>query len=118
LSVRYQENWWLIEVRRVGFVLSFVCYYYLGYFLEYSPIYSYNIIYTYVYTDMDAYLETEKLVIIYHHGCYPREWEKIPMQDFSSIVTVLIISRCGIGDAVEESDLGELMIWEGREDAF
>jgi len=36
--------------------------------------------------DMDRYLETEKLVIIYH-GCYSREWEKIRMHDFTSIVS-------------------------------
>ena len=55
---------------------------------------------------MDRYLETEKLVIIYY-ACYPREREKIPMQDFTSIVTGLIISGCGIGDAVEGGELGE-----------
>jgi hypothetical protein len=83
----------------MGFVLIFVCY---CYFLEYSVIYSYNVIYMY----MDRYLETEKLVIIYY-ACYPREREKIPMQDFTSIVTGLIISGCGIGDAVEGGELGE-----------
>jgi hypothetical protein len=35
---------------------------------------------------MDRYLETEKLVIIYY-GCYPREWEKISMHDFTSLVS-------------------------------
>ena len=40
------------------------------------------------------------------------------MEDFTSIVSGLTISGCGIGDAIEGGELGAWMIWEGSEKVF